>query len=262
MTGEIHSTKIFDAMCEFLSQFRYKFSNGSRNMPHYLPNNLKDFGSKIHSQTDEDGIIEKIFQHIPPRSRYFVEFGIGPNWLDHDYVNGLEGNCVRLRDDLGWQGLMMDGGNHPAKYDVKREFIKPTNINGLLRKHGVPQDVDVISIDIDGQDFWVFMAMDYRPTLFIVEYNPNFFQMHQRLTVPFDEKFRWDGTKFYGASLGGLTYLARDKGYRLVYANGVNAFFVREDMLANPEDFNDDQLNSAHDQHMHDHLARRWEVLD
>lgn len=231
-------------------------------MSYFLPGNLKEFGKKYSSQTDEDGIIEQIFKHVVPRSKYFVEFGIGPNWLDHDYAGGLEGNCVRLRDELGWSGLLMDGGEHPAHYDVKREFIKPTNINGLLRKHGVPNDVDIISIDIDGQDFWVMMAIDYRPSLFIVEYNPNFFQMYQRLTVPFDEKFRWDGTQYYGASLGGLNALANDKGYKLVYSNGVNAFFVLESLLSNPQDFDDNQLISAHAQHMHDHLGRRWEVID
>lgn len=230
-------------------------------MPYQLPVNLKDFGKKISSQTDEDGIIEAIFGHIPPRSKYFVEFGIGPNWLDHDYVHGLEGNCVRLRDELGWNGLFMDGGNHPEKYDIKNEFIKATEINGLFRKYDVPQDVDIISIDVDGQDFWIMMAIDYRPTLFIVEYNPNFYQIHQTLTVPFDEYFRWDGTKHYGASLGALIKLARDKGYKLVYANGVNAFFVKEDLIKNTDDFVDFDLNCVLDQHMHDHLARRWEVL-
>ncbi len=231
-------------------------------MSYYLPGNLKDFGAKYSSQTDEDGIIEAIFNHIPPRSRYFVEFGIGPNWLDHDYVNGLEGNCNRLRDEKGWSGLLMDGGTHPEKYDVKREFIKPTNINGLFRKYNVPDNVDIVSIDIDGQDFWIMMALDYRPTLMIVEYNPNFLQTHQKMTVPFNERFRWDATNYYGASLGALSHLAHDKGYKLVYANGVNAFFVLEKMLANPEDFNDISLNVAHAQHLPDHLMRRWEVIE
>jgi hypothetical protein len=231
-------------------------------MAYRLPTDLKQFGAKYHSQNDEDGIIEAIFNHIPPRSKYFVEFGIGPNWLDKEYAHGLEGNCVRLRDELGWQGLFMDGGTHPEQYGIKTEFIKATKINGLLRKYAVLEDLDIISIDIDGQDFWILMAIDYRPTLFIIEYNPNFFQLFQKLTVPFDEKFRWDGTNFYGASLGALTALASDKGYRLVYANGVNAFFVMESLLENASEFDANTLNSARAQHMHDHLARRWEVLE
>ncbi len=228
-------------------------------MPFHLAPNLKDFGAKYASQHDEDGVIEAIFNHIPPRSKYFVEFGIGPNWQDREYAHGLEGNCVRLRDQLGWSGLLMDGGVHPAQFDVKQEFIKPTQINSLFRKYGVPESLDVVSIDIDGQDFWIMMALDYRPTLFVVEYNPNFYWIHQQFTVPFNEKFRWDFTKYYGTSLGALIKLARDKGYKLVYANGVNAFFVMESLLANPNDFDDAKLNAVLDQHLVDNWQRRWE---
>ena len=230
-------------------------------MPFHLAPNLKDFGAKHTSQNDEDGIIEAIFKHIPPRSSYFVEFGIGPHWQDPGYVNGLEGNCVRLRDHWGWTGLLMDGTAHPERFDVKQEFIKPTAINGLFRKYGVPETVDVVSIDIDGQDFWIMMALDYRPTLFIVEYNPNFYWVSQQFTVPFNEKFRWDHTKYYGASLGALIKLGQDKGYKLVYANGVNAFFVMDSLLANPGDFDDARLNVVQDQHLVDNWQRRWEDL-
>jgi hypothetical protein len=229
-------------------------------MSYVLSPNLKKFGQKHSSQTDEDGIIEEIFKCIPPCSRYFVEFGVGPNWLDKEYVGGLEANCVRLLD-MGWKGLLMDGGDHPARYNVTKEYIKATQINSTFRKHGVPRDVDIVSIDIDGQDLWVLMALDYRPILFIVEYNPNFFQLHQRLSVPFDEGFRWDGTQYYGASLGGLIKVAEDKGYKFVYANGVNAFFVDQELIKNPEDFKNEDLNVAVNQHMSDHMHRRWEIL-
>lgn len=82
-------------------------------MSYYLPPNLKSFGLKVTSQTDEDGIIEAIFKHIPVRSKFFVEFGVGPNWLDTNYTHGLEANCVRLRDEFGWKGIFMDGGTTP-----------------------------------------------------------------------------------------------------------------------------------------------------
>ncbi len=229
-------------------------------MAYHLTPNLKQFGMKYTSQTDEDGIIEQIFNCIPPRSRYFVEFGVGPNWLDKDYVHGLEANCVRLLG-MGWRGLLMDGGDHPARFNVTKEFIRASEINALFRKHKVPRDVDIVSIDIDGQDLWILMALDYHPTLFIVEYNPNFVQTHQKLTVPFDQHFRWDGTKYYGASLGALIKIAEDKGYKLVYANGVNAFFVDSDLIQNITDFDNDELNQYADQHLSDHMHRRWEIL-
>jgi hypothetical protein len=234
--------------------------SGNARKSYTLPSSLKSLGKKITSQTDEDGIIEAIFNSIPPRSSYFVEFGIGPHWEDREYINGLEGNCVNLRNK-NWSGLFMDGGDHPPKYDIKKEFIEPTNVNTLFRKHGVPKDVDVISIDVDGQDYWIFMACYFRPILFIVEYNPNFANITDQLTVPFDQKFRWDGTKYYGASLGALNSLAVEKGYVLVYANGVNAFFVDRELLANLNDFDPQKLNVSVDMHAEDRLQRKWQAV-
>ena len=135
---------------------------------HYLTPNLGDFGRKFRSQNDEDGVIERIFECIPPLSRYCVEFGIGPNHADPGYSNGLEGNTVWLHKK-GWQGLMMDGGEHPQQFHVAREYITALNINRHLRKYNTPQDCDLISIDVDGQDFWIWLAIDWQPTLFIVE---------------------------------------------------------------------------------------------
>jgi hypothetical protein len=226
-------------------------------MKHRLRHPLKQFGSKTRAQNDEDGIIAAIFEDIPPLSKSFVEFGIGPNWLDKEYVGGLEGNCVLLREQ-GWTGLLMDGGTHPPKYRVEKEFITPLNVNSLFRKYNVPDDVDLVSIDVDGQDYWIWMALVYRPTLLIVEMNPNFHNLRDALTVVFDPTFRWDGTKYYGASLGALVNLGREKGYKLVYSNGVNAFFIRSDRLANPEDFVDETLLVFADQHLYDHFRRPW----
>lgn len=229
-------------------------------MAYKLRSPLKPYGRKDTSQNDEDGIIEAVFSDVAPNSRYFVEFGVGPNWLDPTYSAGLEGNCVALQKE-GWSGLFMDGGRHPDQYGIKQEFITPLNVNGLFRKHGVPSNVDIVSIDVDGQDFWLWMACTYRPILFIIEMNPNFLKLDQALTVPFDPNFRWDGTKFYGASLGALVKLGYEKGYKLVYANGVNAFFLRSDLLANPEDFPDSALNIFVDQHAYDHFRRPWVTI-
>lgn len=224
---------------------------------YWLTPNLKAAGKKVHSQNDEDGVIDQIFSDIPPKSKYFVEFGVGPNWLDKQYVGGIEGNCVLL-EKAGWSGLFMDGGIHPAEYKVKQEFITATNINGILRKHRVPKEVDIVSIDVDGQDLWIWLALDLQPILVIIEMNPNFTSLAQSVSVGLDLNFRWDGTKYYGASLGALVKIGYEKGYKLVYANGVNAFFVRQDILANPDDFKDDDLFIHFDQHMPDHFQRHW----
>jgi hypothetical protein len=226
-------------------------------MKHRLRAPLKQFGSKINSQNDEDGIISAIFNDIPPRAKFFVEFGIGPNWLDKTYANGLEGNCVLLRHQ-GWGGVFMDGGVHPVECRIEKEFITALNINTLLRKYNTPEDVDIVSIDVDGQDFWIWMALDFRPTLLIIEMNPNFLSLNDSITVAWDPNFRWDVTKYYGASLGALVKLGYEKGYKLVYANGTNAFFIRSDMLSNPEDFPDESFVVFADQFNWDHMRRYW----
>jgi hypothetical protein len=225
--------------------------------PFHLRPTLRSFGSRVRSQSEEDGLIAAIFEDIPPVSRFFVEFGIGPAGGDHEYARGLEGNCVLLREQ-GWQGLMMDGGDHPPELDVRREFITPMNINSLLRKHHVPTDVDLISIDVDGQDFWIWMACQYRPALFILEYNRNFLSPWEAFTVEFNPQQMWDNTRYYGASLGALIKLGRDKDYTLVCENGVNAFFVRNDLLANPQDFRAVGDVEAAEQQPADKRNRAW----
>lgn len=217
---------------------------------------LKNFGRKVTSQTDEDGIIEKIFSVVAPRSRTFLKFGIGPNYEDPDYKNGLEGNCVQLLN-RGWRGVFLDGGAHPKKYGVKQKFITPLNINSVLDEHGMTE-CDVLSIDVDGQDFWIWMAVASRPSLVIVEYNPNWKDLNEKKTVPYDPSFRWDGTKYYGASLGALVSLGVDRGYTLIYANGLNAFFLRKDLFSNHSDFDPKALNRVHDQHAEDQMKRPW----
>lgn len=225
-------------------------------MQYYL-RNLQALGKKVTSQNGEDGVIEAIFTDIPPRSKYFVEFGVGPNWQDPEYENGLEGNCVLLRKS-GWRGLFMDGGNHPPEYEIKKEYVTPLNINRLLRKYSVPHDLDVLSIDVDGQDFWIWMACQLHPTLVIIEYNPNWADINTAVTIEFDLSHKWDGTKYFGASLGAMAKLGSDKGYVLVHANGVNAFFVAAELISNPNDFLPNALIVSADQHRPDHLSRRW----
>lgn len=215
---------------------------------------LAPFEHKISSQFGEDGIIKAIFDVIPVRTRYFVEFGIGPNWLDQEYKNGLEGNCVELQR-RGWKGLFMDVGVHPAHYGIRTEFITPDNINALLTKYDVPRDVDIISIDVDGQDWWIWQALTYRPSLIVIEYNGHK-SISESVSVPLDPQFRWDGTDFYGASLLALNKLAVRKGYTLVFANSVNAFFVLSSVLSNAAQFKYEKLYRPANNHERDPQAR------
>lgn len=219
---------------------------------------LESRGWRKYSQNDEDGILDYIFSVLPlgPLVRYFVEFGIGPPWGGTLEQSGLEGNC-RLLQEKGWRGLFLDAAAYPAEYGVKQERVDAININPILRKYRVPENPDLISIDVDGQDFWIWSNLVYRPSVLIIEYNANFGPEESKV-VPFDTAFQWDGTKYFGASLRALHNLGKSKGYVLVYANGVNAFFIKRHLVKNATDFIFEKIYRHRDLHRPDELSCPW----
>jgi glycosyltransferase involved in cell wall biosynthesis len=189
---------------------------------------------RVFSQNGEDGVLAEILARVGVGERFFVEFGV---------ESGREGNCVYLADVAGWQGLFMDCDDDffaelERKYRVEdrvrtvRAMITPENVQELFAANGVPAELDVLSIDVDGADYWIWEAIDaYRPRVVVIEYNSALDPL-RRLVQPADLEGGWDGTSYYGASLGALRAIGERKGYRLVHTelSGVNAFFVREDL--------------------------------
>jgi hypothetical protein len=184
---------------------------------------------KVASQNGEDGVVAEILVRLGgPAHRHFVEFGVD---------TGAEGNCVFLADVLGWHGLFIEGGAdgfarleakyRPTPVEARRALVTPGNVNDLLAE--VPHEFDVLSIDVDGDDLWIWQALTFRPRLVVIEYNAAL-PSDQVLVQPPDTTP--DGTDFFGASLAALVEVAREKGYRLVHCEqtGVNAFFVRDDL--------------------------------
>ncbi|MGO9433965.1 MAG: hypothetical protein ACLPH3_11125 [Terracidiphilus sp.] len=203
---------------------------------HQDPKSLVKHGFKVYSQTDEDGIIQEIFRRIGIAKATFVEFGCG---------NGVENNTVYLLMQ-GWSGLWMDGD--PLNIEaiakpfepflkggtlrLKNAMITRENINDLLAQE--PKEVDLLSIDIDMNDYWVWGAIEcIQPRVVVIEYNASL-RPPGALVVPYHPDRRWTGTNFFGASLSALEKLGAAKGYALVGCGltGVNAFFVRHDLLA------------------------------
>jgi len=184
---------------------------------------IQKFESRTYSQNGEDGVIAAIFDAIGTTNRYVVEFGAG--------IAGDECN-TRLLIEQGWAGLRMDGIEQPAPTDVRQEFITAENINDLFAKYEVPDEFDLLSIDIDSNDYWVLRALDerYRPRVLVMEYNASL-GPSDRKTIPYDPTHVWDVSSFYGASLAALAAAATDRGYSLIGCEtvGVNCFFVRED---------------------------------
>jgi hypothetical protein len=191
-----------------------------------LPYPFDRYGHKVTSQNDEDGIIAEIIKQLSQCEifcRFFVEIG----------AHAHESNCLNLRN-AGWSGLFLDAGGYGDW--IKKEWVTADNINMLLAKYQVPPIFDVLSIDIDGQDIYVWRALAWRPALVVIEYN-GALPIERSVAIPPDPRFAWDRTDWYGASLAALERVGRGKGYVLVYANGINAFFVRRDRFANPDDF-------------------------
>jgi hypothetical protein len=205
--------------------------------PRYAdPLRLEKHGAKIFSQFDEDGIIREIFKRIGETDRRFVEFGVG---------TGIENNTVALLL-YGWRGLWIEGSPHSARIIRERfkdvigsgrltlteAFITKDNINQLIGDWG-QGEIDLLSIDIDGNDYFVWQAIDVvRPRVIVAEYNGKF-PPDLAVTQTYNPDHRYDYSDYYGASLAALERLGRQKGYALVGCNiaGVNAFFVREDLV-------------------------------
>jgi hypothetical protein len=196
---------------------------------------LTPFELRVFSQNGEDGVLAEIFRRIGVGAQgFFVEFGI---------ESGREGNCVYLADIAGWRGLFMDGDEqffaalrdkYRATERVRTELamVTPGNVQELFAGGGVPTEPDVLSIDVDGADYWIWEAIeDYRPRVVVIEYN-SALDPRRRLVQPADHDGGWDSTDYFGASLGAMRSLGERKGYRLAHAelSGVNAFFVREDL--------------------------------
>lgn len=194
---------------------------------------------QVFSQFGEDGIINEIFNRIGTTNQFFVEFGV---------ENGTETNTTRLLLN-GWSGLWIEGDkNHvdaiqksfegyiaPNNLCVLHSFITAENIEQLFEIGNVPKEIDLLSIDIDRNDYHIWKSIvNYKPRVVVIEYNA-IYRPGDYFVVPYDANATWDGSSHFGASLQAYCNLGIEKGYKLVGCtySGVNAFFIREDLVSN-----------------------------
>ena len=205
--------------------------------PEYAdPLRLERHGYKTWSQQDEDGIIAEIFRRIGVAHYSFIEFGAG---------DGRENNTTALLTQ-GWRGLWVDGNSNNAAslrhhFDplvqasllhLSNAFVTRDNAAGIVAAAGLGAEIDLLSIDLDGNDYHVWESLDtVNPRVVVIEYNARF-RPPADWVMPYDANHSWDGTDNFGASLCAFDRLARTKGYRLAGCNltGANAFFVRADL--------------------------------
>jgi hypothetical protein len=184
---------------------------------------LNRFEQKVYSENGEDGILLAIFRKIGTTNRYCVEFGAS---------DGYGCNTGYLTNHKGWKALLMDASEETPP-EVKREMVTAENISGLFQKYGVPAEFDLLSIDIDFNDYWVWKGISgYSPRVVVIEYNASIPPSESRV-VEYRPDGHSDGTNYFGASLLAMARLGSEKGYTLVACNstGVNAFFVRNDLV-------------------------------
>lgn len=206
---------------------------------------LWDVEFRIFSQFGEDGIIQYLVRHMSVPRQMFIEFGVG---------NYREANTRFLLMSGGWTGLVMDSSQSNIeqirrsdlcwKYGLEARcaLVSADNVNELILSAGIEGDIGLLSIDVDGNDYWVWKAIEVvQPRIVVCEYNSVFGPNHA-ITVPYRPDFdryhaHYSGL-FFGASLPALCSLARDRGYQFVGTNsaGVNAFFVKRELASNLPD--------------------------
>ncbi len=202
--------------------------------------NINDHELKVFSQFGEDGIIDFLVKKIDLKTRTFVEFGV------EDYE---ESNTKFLLEAKNWKGLVFDSSQKFIDTIKKKDFywrnnliavkafITVENIDNLIKKNFLHKEVGLMSIDIDGNDYWVWKAIEsYKPAIVIVEYNARF-GYQKSVSIPYKEKFdrisEHHSSIYFGASLAALHKLGKEKGYSLVGTNlnGNNSFFIRDDLI-------------------------------
>ena len=201
-------------------------------------NTIHEVEFKVFSQWGDDGIIQYLISKMNFPNNTFVEFGV---------ENYTESNTRFLLMNNNWSGMVIDGSeknisfikNDPIywQFDLfaKKAFINAENIESLIDESGFNEELGILSIDIDGNDYWVWKAINkYRPCIVIIEYN-SIFGPAKPWTIPYDPNFRRGehakGKQYWGSSLLSLCDLAEEKGYDFIGCNliGNNAYFIRKD---------------------------------
>ena len=201
------------------------------------PKRLNRFEHQVFSQNGEDGVLREIFRRVGVESRTFLEIGVG---------NGQRNNTTFLLSQ-GWRGYWMEG-NPQSVQQILHAFRRPIEqkqltvletvvaretVVGELPRIGVPAEVDLLSLDVDRNTYWVLSSLltALRPRVAVIEYNA-LYPPDVHWTVEYDPSRWWNRTSYFGASLKAYEKLGGEHGLALVGCelHGINAFFVRQDL--------------------------------
>lgn len=188
---------------------------------------MREHEWRIYSQNGEDGVLRHIFNTIGVTNKTAVEFGVGC---------GSQNNTRLLADD-GWTVFWFDvDHNDTCLHNIrfKQMMLTPDNIQHEFIHAGVPDEFDLLSVDVDGNDYHLRQSLHmYSPRVCVMEYNGTR-AADEQYVMPRDDNYSWAGVDdhAFGASLLSLTLLSDSLGYDLVHVEhtGANAFFVRRDV--------------------------------
>lgn len=228
---------------------------------------------KNYSQSGEDGILLYIFALIGTTNRHVIEICAG---------NGKECNSANLILNHGWKGLLFDGdaeniaiaqeffASHPNVWlgpqpVVCHAWITAENINNLVTDHGMSGEIDLLSLDLDGIDLWVWQALTVvNPRVVILEIQAAWLA-DVSVSSPYSPDFVGGWTpgddsvgpiQYGGASLQAFVKIAKQKGYRLIGGNRLNhnVVFMRRDVgvhlfpeVAPSSIFTNPEVKAAHE---------------
>lgn len=186
---------------------------------------------KKYAQFGEENLFDYIFNNIGTENKFIVDFGAGT------LNSGLSNS--RYLIEKGWTGLLMDGNPKEQNEIIKQEFITAENIVSLLDKYEVPDNFDFLSIDIDGNDFWVLKTIlesKYSPRLIVNEFNGCLPKGHLQV-MKYNPMHSWGSNDYYGASFDAFKHLLNQAGYTLVHQIATtNMFFIKTELVG-VEDF-------------------------
>lgn len=195
--------------------------------------NINKYENKIEggqSQNGEDGLLNYIFSQIGTTNKYYVEFGAGDGtWLSNAYY---------FRVMQGWNGLLLEGNKNEVEKGRKQnkdlnlhsEMVTKSNINSLFKKYNVPKSFDLLSIDVDSYDYWIWQGLtEYEPNVLIIETNAGLPNNIPLIISPNANTSLETWT--FGVNLLAIYDLAKEKGYEFVTTIRWNAVFVKKDLF-------------------------------
>lgn len=232
--SELKHVLYVDRVYQALAEFRRRDANDSNVRGKLCDLRLEEY--RVFSQNGEDGVLDALVRHLNSPT-HFVEFGV---------ENGWSCNCRFLAEVRDWNGLFIESDAEEFerlanRYRLSKQihcintFVTAENINSVLAAVNTPERFGVLSIDVDGDDYWIWAAVEtrYRPDIVVIEFNAEHPENAHAVPSKVVDGSTPPGS-LWGASIGAITELARRKGYELVHIEmaRVNAFFVASELLS------------------------------